>query len=85
MKFQEMKRTSVGVLSTKLGKRIANLVVTYVFAIDDLESIAIAGSDVTTLSPTLLALLNAVVIGSTRGIMYSEFRGTFCTRLYFLC
>lgn len=49
----------------------------FVFEIPDLESIAITSEEEgITLPEGLLNLLNAVVIGTMRGVIFSELRGT---------
>jgi hypothetical protein len=56
---------------------IATMRLGFIFEIFDLEKIAIKNEDDSvTLPAKLLDLLNAVVIGTMRGVIFSEFRGT---------
>jgi hypothetical protein len=48
----------------------------FVFEIFELEKIAIIDGNSVSLPPGLLNLLNAVVIGTMRGVLFSELRGT---------
>jgi len=61
----------------KEGKRqVGSLSVGYIFHIINLNEIALVENNQITLPPDLLSLLNGVVIGTTRGILFSEYRGT---------
>lgn len=55
---------------------IATVRLGFVFEIANLESIIIPNGESMSLPQNLLNLLNAVVIGTMRGVLYSEFRGT---------
>ncbi|WPV65972.1 hypothetical protein [Chitinophaga sp. LS1] len=57
-------------------KKIGALSIVCIFDIDNLESLIINEPDETGLPRNLVYLLNTVVIGTIRGVMYSEFRGT---------
>lgn len=55
---------------------IATVRLGFIFEIFDLENIAITNDEGITLPEGLLNLLNAVVIGTMRGVIFSELRGT---------
>lgn len=55
---------------------IANVKLGFIFEISNLENIAITSEEGITLPEGLLNLLNAVVIGTMRGVIFSELRGT---------
>lgn len=55
---------------------IATFKLGFVFEIPNLETIATTNDEGATLPEDLLNLLNAVVIGTMRGVIFSELRGT---------
>lgn len=55
---------------------IATFSLGFIFEITNLVSIAIIKDEDVTLPDGLLSLLNAVVIGTMRGVIFSELRGT---------
>lgn len=55
---------------------LATVTLAFTFTIFDLQSIAKVNEDGIALPDNLLNLLNAVVIGTMRGVLYSELRGT---------
>ncbi len=55
---------------------LATLRLGFVFEIANLEQIVVVQDNNITLPPGLLNLLNAVVIGTMRGVLFSELRGT---------
>lgn len=55
---------------------IATVKLSFIFEISNLQNIAIVENDDITLPEGLLNLLNAVVIGTMRGVLFSELRGT---------
>ncbi len=55
---------------------IATFKLGFVFEIPNLKNIAIISEEGITLPEGLLNLLNAVVIGTMRGVVFSELRGT---------
>ena len=75
------KKQSVHVINVSIvlkgeKKKVAAFSIGCIFEINDLENLVIIEKGETTLPQALLNLLNAVVIGTTRGIIYSELRGT---------
>lgn len=65
-------------VTTKKDKEniIASFTLGAIFEIPELEKISTYEGDVVRLPQTLQTLLTTVVIGTMRGVMYTEFRGT---------
>lgn len=67
---------SVSVNSKKDNKKIASVSIACLFEIANFDNLVLSDQNELALPQSLSNLLNTVVIGTLRGIMYSEFRGT---------
>ena len=67
---------SVTISNKQISKTIASLSIVCFFDIDNIEGHTINTGGQLSLPQPLLNLLNTVVIGTLRGVLYSELRGT---------
>lgn len=72
----------VAINSKKLEKLVGSIQLLCAFFIPNFEEYIISGDQNSSLPKDLLYLLNSVVIGTMRGVMYSEFRGTVLNNAY---
>lgn len=68
---------SVSVKNKNDNKKIASISIACLFEIANFDKLVISDQNEMALPQGLSNLLNTVVIGTIRGIMYSELRGTF--------
>ncbi|MES2062586.1 MAG: hypothetical protein V4456_11740 [Bacteroidota bacterium] len=81
IKVDEGKHLSIHMFAIKVKSKpdnriLASLSIVCVFEIFNFENVFIPNATNTGLPQGLLNLLNTVVIGTMRGVMFSEFRGT---------
>lgn len=75
------KRASIHLLSVSVktkvsNKKLGSVAIFCFFDITNFEDVVVNDQNGQTLPQALINLLNTVVIGTMRGVMYSEFRGT---------
>jgi hypothetical protein len=73
---QSIHFMNVSITSKDDKKNVGTLSIVCIFEIDNFESLVTSKNNEISLPQKLVYLLNTVVIGTIRGIMYSEFRGT---------
>jgi hypothetical protein len=66
----------VGIKSKKTEKLVGSIQLLCAFFIQNFEEYISEGDKSSSLPKDLLYLLNSVIIGTMRGVMFSEFRGT---------
>lgn len=66
----------------KDGEKLGSIQLGCTFSIQNFEEYVSDGNNIGALPQDLLYLLNTVVIGTMRGVMFSEFRGTFLSNAY---
>jgi hypothetical protein len=66
----------VGINSKKSGQPMGSIQLLCAFFIPKFEEYILDGDKNSSLPKDLLYLLNSVIIGTMRGVMFSEFRGT---------
>ena len=72
----------VRINSKSTGKTVGSIQLLCAFFIPNFEDYASDGDNKPSLPKDLLYLLNSVVIGTMRGIMFGEFRGTVLNNAY---
>jgi hypothetical protein len=81
-KKQSIHFMNVTVTTKEDKKKVGSLSMVCFFQIDEFDTILVQEENEIRLPQDLIYLLNTVVIGTARGVMYSEFRGTFLDEAY---